>query len=495
MNRFLTLCTLLFGLPLCVTAQPGIAEVEPNDTKPQASVLPEGEVVSGRIHQSTEGVVGCPEGLDSADIFMIPRTYGGDIRLRLEVTGGDLGAFVGVYEELYAFPIYTSPFEFIEDTTLTLGCFATDTIWVGLLTGEGQLDGCLEYRLSWEHVPIPGTSDPEPNAFRRNRSVRIEPGVDVQGRLGYDYTDESGRVDVDDTYYLTGLPAGDIIVSLERSREASTRIMLSGAQNVIGSNDYPDTSLRLVFPCIEELDTLFLSLTSYVGCHTYHLRVDVEPRNTVGLRPDPEPNNHLATAIEIVPERPLEGTIGRTEAFMTRDDRDYWAYWLNPDDTIDVELEVYGNAEVSVYLYNNYGEQTAVYRGEFPRKGGDTIRFREWRFNYGLHRLAVVSSEGCAEYYGTIRVTGPETSVGDNPGEGGDVRLISRGGAVEIDRGGSARSLHGLQIFDASGREVYHDPGRIDYDLLDPDLPAGVYLYRVQRREESFEGRLTIAAE
>lgn len=498
MNRSRTLCILpllliLFSLHL--SAQSEVPEAEPNDVRGEAQILREGDVINGGIHQNGEGVAGCPEGLDSIDMFMIPRTYGGEIRLRLEVNGGDLGAFVSAYEELYIGAVYTSPFEFIADTTLTIGCFGSDTIWVALRTGEGQLDGCLDYRLSWERVPIPGTSDPEPNAFRRNRSVRLEPGVEVAGRLGYDFTDEQGSFDIDDTYYLTGLPPGDIIVSLERNREASVRLLLSNTQSVVAVNEYPDTSLRLVFPCIEEADTVFLSLTSYYGCHTYRLRVDVEPRNTAGLRPDPEPNDVLPTAIEIPEERPLEGTIGRLYASRTRDERDFWAFHLNPDDTIDVELMVYGDAEVNLALYNNFSEEIGVYRGTYPREGNDTIRFRAWHFNYGLHKLALISPEGCAEYYGRISITGPETSVGDDSAEGGEVRLISRGGAIEIDRGASSRPLRGLQIFDASGRTVYHDPGLIDCDLLDPDLPTGTYLYRLQSGERTFEGRLHISEE
>ena len=333
----------LYQVTYYFTTHSGEADPEPNDTWQQAVELKAGPAVTGQLGYDYQNT------MDKEDWYKFDVPEEGTITLTTR-TKGDFKVGLGY---LYAFADgelkgRNSRWLDISDSTL---------VWNITNCAAGTYYLCLPryssqgtYSLQYTFTPCPYANDPEPNdAYAQ--AGELKDGVQVEGRLGYDYWNS---MDAEDWYKFDVPEEGTITLTTRTKGDFKVGLgyLYAFADGELkGRNsrwlDISDSTLVWnITNCAA--GTYYLCLPRYSNHGGYTLKYDFTP---CPYAADPEPNSDYTQASELMNGVTVQGRLGY-DYWNSMDAEDWYKFEVPADGTVTLTTRTEGDFKVGLgYLY------------------------------------------------------------------------------------------------------------------------------------------------
>ena len=309
------------------TTHSGEADPEPNDTWQQAVELKAGPAVTGQLGYDYQNT------MDTEDWYKFEVPEEGTVTLSTRTEGARLLGYCSVYAlvngELKG---RNNAWRDIADSTLvwSITNCAAGTYYLSLPRYAAQ----GTYSLQYTFTPCPYANDPEPNDTYA-QAGELKDGVQVEGRIGYDYYDSRDNED----WYKFDVPEEGTVTLTTRTDGfrglgyCTVYALVNG--DVKGRNnawrDIADSTLVWsITNCAA--GTYYLRLPHYADHGGYTLKYDFTP---CPYAADPEPNNVYTQASELMNGVTVQGRLGY-DYYESRDDEDWYKFEVPADGSVSL---------------------------------------------------------------------------------------------------------------------------------------------------------------
>lgn len=347
---------------------PGPNDAEPNNDFSSANSIIENTTYSGRL-----GHTSISTDIDDRYITVLPDDGSTVLKFNYRATNGSptTDMQVYVYNKNFSQIGFFSHNDLVPDSTysdsLTVYCRAADTVYFRFYVFNGT--GCMAYDFSYTQK-VEGNADPEPNDNATMASPVIE-GNQYSGRLGY----TSVSQDIVDYYYSILPDDGTLTLKFDytaTNNTATTDIRVRVLNKNLGqigiysrNNLMPDSTYSdsIVVYC-RAADTVYFEFYNFAasGCHIYDFEYDL----FVPGPNDPEPNDILSDASEVLEGINYQGRLGYTS--INQDVIDNYYTVLPDDGTLSLIFNYTAQintptTDMRVRVLNKNGGQIGIFSG------------------------------------------------------------------------------------------------------------------------------------
>lgn len=332
----------------------GAADVEPNNSLPEATFFPSVSSVSGRVGYTSVST-------DMNDYYTSLLPDDGTLKVYLNYTNTSGANEVDLYYYVYnkagaqigTSSLINRPEGLSTTDTLTIHCRLADTVFFRI-----NANACISYNLSYEVISS-GLADAEPNHSFEDATYFHSDSI-VNGRVGY----RSVGIDGDDYYYSVLPEDGTLKVYLDYKNTSGAssvdlyHYVYNKSAGLIGSSsltnlptDFESRDTITVY--CRKADTVYFRVNAN-ECVSYTLgyeMVDTEVSEA-------EPNNSFAEAVHIDLTEVTKGNIGHSS--VSFDGNDYFKFYNSGYSSIRWNFS-YNNtsgsngADLYLYAYNPNG--------------------------------------------------------------------------------------------------------------------------------------------
>jgi hypothetical protein len=347
---------------------PGPNDAEPNNDFSSANSIIENNTYSGRL-----GHTSISTDIDDRYITVLPDDGSTVLKFNYRATNGSptTDMQVYVYNKNFSQIGFFSQNNLVPDSTysdsLTVYCRAADTVYFRFYVFNGT--GCMAYDFSYTQK-VEGNADPEPNDNATMASPVME-GNQYSGRLGY----TSVSQDIVDYYYSVLPDDGTLTLKFDYTATNNTattdmrvRVLnknLGQIGNYSRNNLMPDSTYSdsIVVYC-RAADTVYFEFYNFAasGCHIYDFEYDL----FVPGPNDPEPNDVLSDASEVLEGINYQGRLGYTS--INQDVIDNYYTVLPDDGTLSLIFNYTAQintptTDMRVRVLNKNGGQIGIFSG------------------------------------------------------------------------------------------------------------------------------------
>ena len=419
---------------------------EPNDEYENSSQLQSGVTVQGRLgHRSSDDVT------DTYDWYKIVVPEEGHIEFRAITTENLTLSTSGtvVYglknNGTYSRGHFTGTGTYSDDT---LNYQATNVGKGTYYVRINRYGGSGGYWLYYKFTPCPLAADPEPNDDYEYSSL-LESGATVQGRLGYQTSDDV--TDYNDWYKIVVPEEGHIefkAITTESLTLSTSGTVVYGFKNngtysrgsFSGSGSYSDDTLNYQATNVGK-GTYYVRINRYGGSGGYRLYYKFTP---CPLAADPEPNDDIENAGWLPSGPTKQGRLGYQTSDDVTDYYDWYRFTVTKKGPIEFTVTATENLTFSpsgtvVYGLRDNGSTYSM--GSFTGVGGyysaATVTYQANDVEKGTYYVKVNRYGGSGGY--RITYNGP-TKTGDVDGDG-NVNISDVTGLIDHMLGSGSSSF------------------------------------------------------
>ena len=397
---------------------------EPNNDYQSSSQLQSGATVQGRLgHRTSDDVT------DTEDWYKIVVPEEGHIEFRAisteNLTLSTSGTVVYGFKNngIYSRGSFTGATGTYSDDTITYQAtnVGKGTYYVRI----NRYGGSGGYRLYYKFTPCPLAADPEPNNDYEHSSL-LESGATVQGRLGYQTSDDV--TDTEDWYKIVVPEEGHIefrAITTESLTLSTSGTVVYGFKNngtysrgsFSGSGTYSDDTLTYQATNVGK-GTYYVRINRYGGSGGYRLYYKFTP---CPLAADPEPNDVFENAGWLPSGPTKQGRLGYQTSDDVTDYNDWYRFTVTKKGSIEFTVTATENLTFSpsgTAIYGLRDNGSTYWIGGFTGSGNysaATVTYQANDMEKGTYYVRVNRYGGSGGY--RITYNGP-TKTGDVDGDG-----------------------------------------------------------------------------